>query len=88
MSLRIDATGTVRVGKSPTSEYTVRWQNATTGEVRTEVKTEALKTLKNYIFSMGMNYNFQGHGTILRAEIWRTYKNQSKRVHEYGGGIK
>ncbi|MFE6739846.1 hypothetical protein [Streptomyces tubercidicus] len=88
MSLRVDATGRVRVGKPPTQKYVVRWQNAVTGKVAIEEKAESLNTLKNYIFGVTMNYNFTGRGTVVRAEIWRTYKNVSKRVYTSDDGIR
>lgn len=81
MTVRIDAAGTVRFGKAPTQAYTLIWRNVKTGETVTETRTETLKALKNYIFGMSMNYNFSGSGKVLEGEIWRTYKNQSKRVY-------
>ena len=82
-ALRIDAMGIVRAGKAPTQEYTIIWRNTRTGQVVTETRAEKLNTLKGYIFNTGMNYNFTGAGKVLGAEIWRTYKNQSKRVYAY-----
>ncbi|WP_328377068.1 hypothetical protein OHB13_12000 [Streptomyces sp. NBC_00440] len=73
--------GTVRSGKKPSQEYTLIWRNIRTGETASETHTEKLSTLKNYIFKRGMDYNFSGAGHVLDAEIWRTYKNLSKRVH-------
>lgn len=88
MSIRVDAAGKVRVGKPPTQEYAVRWQNAVTGKVVVEKKTESLSTLKSYIFGVCMNRNFTGRGTLVRAEIWRTYKAVSKRVYASDDGIR
>ncbi|MGW2710753.1 hypothetical protein ACWC4J_17435 [Streptomyces sp. NPDC001356] len=80
---RIDAMGIVRVGKAPQQEYTIVWRNLRTGETVTETRTEKLNTLRGYVFNTGMNYNFTGRGKLLGAEIWRTYKNQSKRIYSY-----
>ncbi|MET8839672.1 hypothetical protein ABZW67_06190 [Streptomyces rubiginosohelvolus] len=82
MSLRVDAIGNVVVGGAPTQEYTVVWRAAATGEVATETRKEKLSTLRNYVFRTCLDYNFTGANsdTVLEAEIWRTYKKQSKRV--------
>ncbi|MFG3176555.1 hypothetical protein ACGFZC_16025 [[Kitasatospora] papulosa] len=81
MSFRVDAVGNVVIGKAPTQEYTLLWRSVRTGETATETRTEKLSTLKSYIFRTALDYNFTGAGTVLKAEIWRTYKNQSKRVY-------
>ncbi|MFI1530019.1 hypothetical protein [Streptomyces griseus] len=82
MSIRVDALGNGAIGKVPTQEYTVVWRAARTGEVATETRKEKLSTLRNYVFRTCLDYNFTGANsdTVLEAEIWRTYKNQSKRV--------
>ena len=86
MGLRIDANGDVRVGKAPTTEYRVRWQNAATGQIATETVNETLGGVKNYIFRT--TFALDSHQAAnVRAEIWRTYKNTSRRVYTRGGGI-
>ncbi|MFD5689658.1 hypothetical protein [Streptomyces rubiginosohelvolus] len=82
MTLRVDVIGNVVVGRAPTQEYTVVWRAAATGEVATEIRKEKLNTLRNYVFRTCLDYNFTGTKaeTVLEAEIWRTYKNLSKRV--------
>ncbi|AEW94079.1 hypothetical protein SCATT_17080 [Streptantibioticus cattleyicolor NRRL 8057 = DSM 46488] len=57
------------------------WRNLQTGQVVTETRTETLNTLRNYVFGQCLNYNFAGAGVVLAGQIWRTYKNQSKRVY-------
>ncbi|MFF3416792.1 hypothetical protein ACFYW9_19145 [Streptomyces sp. NPDC002698] len=80
MTVRIDAVGNVQFGKPPTQPYTIVWRNLRSRETATESRTETLKILRDYVFRTAFDYNFTGRGPVVEAEIWRTYKNQSKRV--------
>ncbi|MEU5425208.1 hypothetical protein AB0H73_06320 [Streptomyces olivoreticuli] len=83
--VEVDDYGRMKVRRTEPPTYWVRFQNKQTGKVATQPRRGTKKEVRDWILFFDLDRGTSG--PRMGAEIWLTYKNISKRVAVYAGGV-